>query len=501
MDTTLRDGEQTPGVSYTPAEKLQIARILLSDVGVDRIEIASTRISQGEAEGARNIIKWAKKEKLLDKVEILGFVDGKKSVDWIKKTGGTVMNLLAKGSEKHCRLQLGKEPAQHYQDILHVINYAVKNGIKTNLYLEDWSNGVQASFQYVHALVSKLINAPIDRFMLSDTLGILGPNEVKRYLDWMFSAFPGLKFDFHAHNDYGLANANTLVAAQAGVNGVHVTVNGLGERAGNASLAEVVATIHDMAMIKTNIRETRLDYVSKIVQAFSGKRLMANAPVVGSDVYTQTSGVHADGDKKGKLYTNALLPERFSRKRKYALGKLSGRSSIQQNLKAMGLELPRHVEDRVLEEVIRLGDKKKKVTPEDLHFIIADVLRTAKEKKIQIVNYEITTKHGVQPSAKVWVKIKDKVLVASGKGNGGYDAFMVALQKALKQSHLFIPKLADYEVHIPLGGKTDALVETTISWENGQSEPLATIGVDSDQLVAAIEATEKMLNIKLAEYV
>ena len=497
MDTTLRDGEQTPGISFTPAEKKQIARILLSKVGVDRIEVGSARVSEGEYEGAKGIIAWAEKNGKSDKVEILGFVDRGKSVDWIKDVGGHVINLLTKGSELHCRRQLGKNPDEHFEDILRVLDYADKKNIRVNLYLEDWSNGIVNSFQYVHALITKVRDCNIERFMLPDTLGIFNPGQVKFYLMWMNTAFPDMKFDFHGHNDYGLGTANSLQAVMSGIHGIHVTVNGLGERAGNPSLCEVVPAIHDMTTLKTHVKEHQLEYISQIVQRFSGKIIAPNAPIVGKDVFTQTCGVHADGDQKGNLYANSLLPQRFKRKRVYALGKLSGKASIDKNLEEMGIELDNATRDRVLREVIRLGDKKKKLTPADLPFIISDVINASRDKYVEFTDYEIKTTKGTLPSAVVKMKYAGKILSATGKGDGGYDAFMKAVRKALKKIEVTIPKLVGYEVHIPPGGKTDALVETTITWDNGKDSPYNTLGVDSDQTEAAIQATERMLNIEI----
>jgi D-citramalate synthase len=335
--------------------------------------------------------------------------------------------------------------------------------------------------------------------MLPDTLGIMNPELMTTYLNWMHNAFPNLHLDFHGHNDYGLATANSLAAVNAGINGIHTTVNGLGERTGNQSLCEIAAAIHDMTTRRTHICEKQLQHASVVVQSISGKRTAWNTPIVGGDVFTQTCGVHADGDKKGNLYANPLLPERFGRKRRYALGKLSGKASVDKNLEAMGLELDKATRDKVLMEVVRLGDKKKSITPEDLPFIISSILKSPIRSQVEVTNYSITTRRGEIPHAEIEVKYRKRLLAAESTGDGGYDAFVKALRKALKQVDLTFPRLLDYEVRIPPGGKTDALVETTITWENLSGAALVTIGVDSDQMVAAIKATEKMLNLVLAE--
>jgi len=498
MDTTLRDGEQTPGVAYTPVEKLQIAQVLLSKLRVDRLEVGSARVSEGEKKAVSSIAEWAAKRGMEERLEILGFVDGGKSIDWIKETGCKVINMLVKGSEKHCRIQLRKTPKEHFEQVGKDILYADEQGMDVNIYLEDWSNGMRDSFQYIHAFMTFLQDFPVKRIMLPDTLGALSPAATSRYLDWMYSAFPNAKLDFHAHNDYGLATANSLAAAEAGINGIHTTVNGLGERAGNQNLAEIAAVINDMTKRKTHIAEKQLQYAATLLQTISGKRNSSNSPIIGSDVYTQTCGVHADGDKKGNLYANKLLPERFRRKRIYALGKLSGKASLEKNLEEVGLELDTALHSKVLQEIVRLGDKKKSVTPADLPFIISDVLRTPLMDEIKFVDYKILSSNDKTPCASVTISYKDEIIKSESNGDGGYDAFVKAVRKCMKKFGVDVPALLDYEVHIPPGGKTDALVETTISWE-GETTPLRTVGIDSDQIAAAIEATLKMLNLVVAK--
>lgn len=500
LDTTLRDGEQTPGVSFTPMEKLEIAKMVLGSVKVDRMEITSARVSEGETLAVRELLRWAENRSLIDAMEILGFIDGGKSVRWVKDQGGRVVNLLAKGSERHCRVQLRKTPEQHFDDVAREIETAAAAGLKVNLYLEDWSNGMKNSFEYVYALVNKLKSLPVERFMLPDTLGILTPWEVSRYFDWMYNAFPGLRFDFHGHNDYALVTANSLAAAKAGASGVHCTINGLGERTGNQPLAPFVVALHDHTGRTTRVSERCLQRASELVQNLSGKRCAWNAPVVGSDVFTQTCGVHADGDKKGNLYANAILPERFGRKRFYALGKLSGKASIEKNLEELGVELDENLRSKVLEEVVRLGDRKKTVSPADLPFIINSVMDSHLQKRLHITDYQVLTRLSKPPRAEVSVELDGVVSTGSATGDGGYDAFVRALRKILKARKLTMPKLADYEVRIPPGGKTDALVETTICWEIGsgsRARRIVTTGVDPDQLTAAVIATEKMLNLLL----
>jgi D-citramalate synthase len=495
MDTTLRDGEQTSNVSFSPPEKLQIARILLEKVKIDRIEVASALVSEGEKDSITRILQWANDNEFGEKIEMLGFVDHHRSIDWIYQTGGRVINMLTKGSFKHLKFQLKKNPEEHFRDIEKTINYASQKNVKVNVYLEDWSNGFNDSKDYVMSLVGFLSKLEVQRVMLPDTLGILYPTQVFQFVTEIKTVFPKVHFDFHAHNDYGLGTINTLEAIRAGAGGIHCTVNCLGERTGNASLAEVIAGIHDHLNLKTNISEKHLFLASRVVETFSGKRLADNAPIVGEDVFTQTAGIHADGDKKAGLYESNLMPVRFGRKRSYALGKMSGKASLDQNLKELGIELNPENHKKVLDRIKELGDKKKKVTVEDLPFIVSDVLKIAVHDVIKFINVVITSGMDLIPFCSIKLSYKENEYKISGSGDGGYDAFMAALRTWAGENNLILPVLKDYEVRIPPGGQTSALVECKISWETESGRRLTTRGIDSDQTIAAVLATEKVLNL------
>ncbi len=499
MDATLRDGEQTNGVSFLPHEKLVMARKLLSDVNVDRIEIASARVSEGEREAVTKICTYAQKNGLLERVEVLGFVDGGKSIDWIAECGGKVVNLLAKGSLKHCTHQLHKTPEEHIGDIKKELEYAASKGISVNLYLEDWSNGMKDSPEYVYQLMDELTansQKQIARFMLPDTLGVMNPLQVIDYFRKMIKRYPEVHFDFHAHNDYDLAVSNSLAAVYSGARGLHVTVNGLGERCGNAPMASVQAILKDQFHAKTNIVESQLNDLSRMVESFSGISVAPNQPIVGENVFTQVAGVHADGDTKDKLYYNELMPERFGRKREYALGKNSGKANIAKNLEELGLELTPEQTRRVTERITELGDKKEIVTQEDLPFIVSDVLKhDSSDDKVKLISYVVSTAYGLRPGANVKVEINGQQYEAAGTGDGQYDAFVKALRYIYKKYlDRTFPILANYQVTIPPGGRTDALVQTVITW-NDNGKMIRTRGLDADQTEAAIKATFKMLNI------
>ncbi|QRR02946.1 alpha-isopropylmalate synthase regulatory domain-containing protein [Dyadobacter sandarakinus] len=496
MDTTLRDGEQTSGVSFSASEKLTIAQVLLQEVKVDRIEVASARVSEGEFQAVKKITSWASENGFLDKIEVLTFVDGTASIQWMLDAGARVMNLLTKGSLNHLKHQLKKTPGEHFEDIRSVIEQADASGIACNVYLEDWSNGMRNSPEYVYQSLDFLTTLPVKRILLPDTLGILTPSESYAFVKSVVERYPQHHFEFHAHNDYDLSVANVMEALRAGAHGLHLTVNGMGERTGNAPLASTIAVLNDlMPEFRTSVNERSLYTVSKLVETFSGIRIPANKPIVGESVFTQTAGIHADGDKKNNLYFSKLMPERFGRQRLYALGKTSGKANIENNLRDLGITLSDADLKKVTQRIIELGDRKEVVTPDDLPYIISDILDSDTiEEKVVIVNYVLTHSKNLKPSATLQIQFGEEVFEENAQGDGQYDAFMNALKKIYIKKGISLPMLTDYTVRIPPGGKTDALCETIITWEINGKE-VKTRGLDSDQTFSAIMATQKMLNL------
>jgi D-citramalate synthase len=495
MDTTLRDGEQTSTVSFSASEKLTIAKLLLEELKVDRIEIASARVSEGEFQAVKGITDWASENNYLDKIEVLTFVDKGVSIRWMVEAGAKVQNLLTKGSLNHLTHQLKKTPNQHFEEIKENIQFAKENNIETNVYLEDWSNGMRNSKAYVWDYLEFIATQPIKRIMLPDTLGVITPSESYEFVKEIKVKYPNLHFDFHAHNDYDLGVSNVMEALKAGADGLHLTVNGMGERAGNAPMASTIAVINDfMPNIEIGVNETFLYTISKLVETFSGVMIPSNKPVVGANVFTQTAGIHADGDNKNNLYFSELMPERFGRTRQYALGKSSGKANIQKNLQELGLQLNDEDLKKVTQRIIELGDKKQVVTKEDLPYIISDVLDRTYEEKVKVNSYVLTHSKGLKPSTTVSITIDDETLEEHAQGDGQFDAFMNAIKSIFKRKEVLLPSLIDYAVRIPPGSNSDALCETIITWKSIDKE-FKTRGLDSDQTVSAIKATEKMLNI------
>ena len=277
----------------------------------------------------------------------------------------------------------------------------------------------------------------------------------------------------------------------------------MGERAGNTSLDEAVVGIHDFLDRRTRINESKLITASDRVKIFSGRSVAFNKPIVGPNVFTQTAGIHADGDHKGDLYVSNLSPERFARRRQYALGKLSGKRSLGFNLDELGIQLNENQSKIVLARIKELADSKQTITQDDLPFIIADVLETPQERSFKLTSCVVVSSMGLKPVATVKVAYKKASNLAlneyqaSDHGDGGYDAFMNAIRSIADQLGIVLPTLRDYSVSIPPGGRSDALVQCSITWDHPKKSNtlFTTKGVHSDQVLAAAQATEKMLNL------
>lgn len=499
MDTTLRDGEQMDKVSFSPAEKLSIARKLF-EIGVDRIEVASSRAVKEDEDAVRRICEMAQQIGRLDSVEVLGLVDYTKSVDWIYNLGCRTINLLTKGSRQQCEGQLKKTLEEHIEDIRKTVDYAKRKGMNVNVYLEDWSTGMLGSPEYVFKLIEELQKMGIKRIMLPDTLGILSPWQTEELIETILERYPGTHFDFHAHNDYDIGTANSLAALKKGIHGIQLTLNTLGERAGNCSFYAVVAGAKDFLGIDLGIDESSFYEIRKIVEGASRIRLPPNAPIVGENANKQTAGIHADGDKKGDFYKTKLSAERFGKPQTtYSLGKQSGVASIEMNLRQMGIEVDEKTMRKITKKVRGLGALGKTVTQEDLYFLVYDILEQPEQMPFEFL--EAKSDVGLTGTRKGYIKVRvnDKELEGTATGDGGYDAIMNALKEIMKKKSIKLPQLVDYQPRIPPGGKTNALVETLIEWNNGNGS-FTTVGVDSDQTISALKATEKMVNLVMIGY-
>lgn len=377
LDTTLRDGEQTSGVSFTSRQKFMLAKYLLQDVGVDRIEIGSSRTTQDDLEAIKLISAWAEDNGYGDRIEVLIYTDIEESINWMNSTGCQTVNILAKGSRSHCEKQLLISAEEHLDGIARTIEYATQQSKSINVFLEDWSRGFTEDKDYVMQAVEQIQAMSKGKIYLCDTLGVLSPDKTGLYVSDMTRAFPEVHFELHCHNDYGMAVANCLSGIQAGAKGVHTTVNGLGERAGNTPLEEIAVVINDFTNHKLGIDETKLPKISEMISDMTGVTVANNKPIVGKNVFTHTSGIHVDGQEKAELYSSRLHPSRFERDWEYTLGKLSGKSNVNLYLSKMDIQVDEFIKKRILQVLKESGLMNKKFSKQEFVDLVEEIRKKA----------------------------------------------------------------------------------------------------------------------------
>ena len=311
-----------------------------------------------------------------------------------------------------------------------------------------------------------------------------------------YSDVPSECLEWHGHNDFYKAVVNASTAWLYGACAVNCSLLGIGERTGNIPLEAMVFEYASLRGSLDGMDPTVITEIADYFQHEIGYDIPPMTPFVGRDFNATRAGIHADGDNKNNLYFNELLPERFGRVREYALGKTSGKANVLKNLEALGIDLDEAAMRKVTERVVELSDKKEQVTAEDLPYIIADVLRyDPVDTPVRILNYSLSLAQGMHPVATLRIEIHGCAYERTSAGDGQYDAFMRALRQIYReQLGREFPMLRDYTVSIPPGGRTDAFVQTIITWEMDGRE-FKTRGLDADQTEAAIKATVKMLNI------
>lgn len=507
LDTSLRDGDQTPGYNFRSRVKPRIGKYLLDMLNVDSIEIATAGADQYELEAAKELVEWAKEKDYLGRLEVLLRLNSD-DFSWVMDSGVRVVNLLGKGSlEQLAKIEKSgndrNNESNHKRKISNMMRLAKGSGedFTVNLYLEDWSTGIQHSNDYVLRMVEFARQKGINRVMLPDTRGILSPEQAFKYVGEMVKEFPDVTFDFHAHHDYGQAVWASVAAVKAGAKRVHATVNGMGERAGNADISNLVAVLHDFTDYKVGVVEKYLGDASKLVESMSGLRVPPNRPVIGKNAYENGCGVHDHG---GKAYTNGITmdPKRFGVATQItpAIGKNAGRSSVKAALGYLGLSLPNK---QVTELWHRVRDgQKPKVTYDEIRLLVADIQDTPETSKVELVSCVPVSaidyargESNQAPGMYVKMNINGIVYEHTGFGDGFYSAFMDAVEKIYERRGVKLPVLHDSWERIPQDGTTSSIIEKNHTWQRPDGTMVTTVGVSGDELRARIEASMKMLRL------
>jgi D-citramalate synthase len=473
LDTTLRDGEQTPGVSLTPDEKLRIA-IKLDELGVDVIEAGSAITSEGEREGIKKIAN----EGLT--AEICSFARAVKiDIDAALQCDVESVHLVIPTSDLHIKHKLRKTREEVKDLAITNTEYALDHGLLVELSAED---STRSDYTYLTQLFKEGIEAGAKRICACDTVGMLTPEKAYDFYKPLTQL--GVPLSVHCHNDFGLAVANSLSGLRAGANQAHVTVNGIGERAGNASLEETVIALHSLYNIKTRIHNEMLYDLSKMVARLTGVYLQPNKAIVGENAFAHESGIHADGVMKKAETYEPITPELVGHKRRFVMGKHVGSHLIQKRIQEMGLRVNDQQFTQIFSRIKALGDMGKCVTDVDLQAITDDVLGILTEKVVELEDLTIVSGNKVTPTASVRLNINNNEVLEAGIGIGPVDAAIIAIRKSIKEFADI--ELGEYHVDAITGG-TDALIDVVVKLKH-EGNIVTARSTQPDIIMASVEA-------------
>jgi D-citramalate synthase len=478
----LRDGEQTPGVSLTPEEKLLIAK-RLDEIGVDVIEAGFAAASEGEMEA----IKLIAKEGL--RAEVCSFARGVKSdIDAALKSEVDSIFLVIPSSDIHIKHKLKKTREEILRLTEECVEYAKDHGLIVEFGPED---ATRSDLNFLKEIIKVSLSSGVDRVTPPDTVGILTPERSYEFFSDLKEAFPNTIFGVHCHNDFGLAVANTLAALRAGVEEAHVTINGLGERAGNAALEEVIVALKLQYNVNTSIKTNLLYETSLLVSRLTGVPIQPNKAIVGENAFIHESGIHTHAILSEPSTYEAIPPEIVGRTRRLVVGKHAGAHGVMAALKEMGLNPSEDQLKEILLRVKALGDKGKRVTDADLRAIAESVMGIPRIRPIKLEELTVVTGDHVTPTASVRLNVNGKMLIEAATGVGPVDAAMNAIRKAVATIEPI--RLEEYHVNAITGG-TDAVVEVIVKLSKGD-KVVTSMGVHEDIVMASVEAMISGMNL------
>ena len=480
LDTTLRDGEQTPGVSLTPDKKLEIAKAL-DDLGVDIIEAGSAITSEGEREAIKRIANEGLRAEIASYARIL-----KQDIEAAINCGVDSIFLVAPTSDLHIKYKLGITRDELIKRTMDAVKYCKDNNMIVDLCCED---GSRTDIDFLKIILEEASKHKIDRFTIADTVGIMTPEGIYK----MFSELNGMTkvpLGVHCHDDLGLATANTLAAVRAGAEVINVAVNGLGERAGNAALEEVVMALKLRYDIRINIRTEMMANVSDLVEKISGIPVPPNKAIVGDNAFTHEAGIHVDGILKKSETYEAIKPELVGKKRTFVLGKHVGMKSVKRMLDELGISTSDDQLKEIFKHVKYMGDKGKRVTSMDLETIAYSVLGQEMKKAIELQELVAVAGNKITPTASVKVTINGKEVVISSVGTGPVDAAINAIRSATKDLPF---ELVEYHVDSISGG-TDAMVKVMVKLKS-KDKIVTAQGVGTDIVLASVDAMINGINL------
>lgn len=482
FDTTLRDGEQSPGVSITPEQKVQIA-VKLDQLGVDAIEAGFPIVSQGEIQAIKSIKKAGLNAEICGLARALIH-----DIDTVIACDLNYVHTFIATSDIHMQYKLKMSPEQVIQKAVQAVDYAKSHGLQVEFSAEDATRSDIAFLTKVFRAVGE---AGADRIDIPDTVGYATPEFIS-YLVRTLRENISVPISLHCHNDFGLAVANSIAGINAGATCAHVTVNGLGERAGNASLEEFVMALQCLYKKEHNIHTKLLFETSKSVSNIMGMAVQANKAIIGENAFGHESGIHTHGILNNPLTYEPIDPEMVGRKRWLQAGKHAGSHGIRAMLGDFGIECTDIQLHKIVERQKILADKGKSISTSELLSIAGEVVQNSKfEEKFKLYDFHIVTGMNLIPTAVIRLNTNGKDLIASDTGVGPVDAALKAIQKVA--SEIANVKIREYKLDSITGG-SDALAEVSVKVEDKEGNVVSARKAGEDVVVASVQAVIDAIN-------
>jgi D-citramalate synthase len=457
----------------------------LDKLGVDAIEAGFAAVSEGEMES----IKAISKEGL--KADVFSFARGIKSdIDAVIESGANAVFLVIPTSDIHLKHKLNKTRKDIFKLIEDCIQYAKDHGLIVEFGAED---ATRSDLSFLKKMIKTSISAGADIVSPCDTVGVLTPTRAYSFFSSLIKDFPNVPFSAHCHDDFGMAVANTIASLKAGVKEIHVTINGLGERAGNAALEEVAIALKLLYNVEPSIKLDLLYETSLLVSRLTGISVQPNKAIIGENAFVHESGIHTHAILKKPLTYEAIQPEIVGRTRRLVAGKHAGSSGVKAALNEMNLYPTTNQLKDIILRVKTLGEKGKRITDADLQKMAETVMDLPKQDSIKLEELTVVTGDKVTPTASVRLNLNNTLLSEAATGIGPVDAAMNAIKKAVSAVEPI--QLEHYRVNAITGG-TDALVEVIVRLKIGDRIATA-LGAHGDIVMASVEAMLSGMNVLL----
>lgn len=481
-DTTLRDGEQTPGVTLTPQNKVKIA-VQLDKLGVDVIEAGFPIVSQGEIDAVMEIAKQGLS------CEVAGLARAeKRDIDAVINCGLKYVHTFIATSDIHLQYKLKISREEALRKAIEAVEYSKSHGLYVEFSAED---ATRTDREFLKQVYKAVVDAGADRIDVPDTVGYSNPKYINKLITELKTTV-NVPISIHCHDDFGLAVANSIAAIDAGASCAHVTINGLGERAGNASLEEFVMALHCLYGKKTHIKTELLYETSRLVSSLTGIVVQPNKAIIGENAFGHESGIHTHGVLSNPLTYEPISPELVGRKRWLEAGKHAGAHGVSAMLEEYGLKPTQEQLREIVDKIKELGDKGKHITDADLLVIASQIMHMeGLEQKVKLTDFVVTTGMSVVPTASVRLLVEGKEFVAADTGLGPVDAALKAIQKITNE--LASVKLREFRLEAITGG-SDALAEVSIKVEDKFGNVASARAAGEDIVIASVQAMINGLN-------